>query len=41
LLTGAVSSRSLGALANMLENPADRQEFVAFLREGTAREPAA
>jgi hypothetical protein len=33
LLTGAVSSRSLHAIAEILENPADRQEFVSFLRE--------
>jgi hypothetical protein len=33
MLSGAVSSRSLRAFAQVLENPADRREFVSFLRE--------
>ena len=33
LLSGTVSSRSLHAFAQVLENPKDRQEFVSFLRE--------
>ena len=41
LLSGAVSPRSLDAFARVLENPVDRQEFVAVLREGTSSEPAA
>jgi hypothetical protein len=33
LLSGIVSSHSLHAFAQILENPKDRQEFVSFLRE--------
>jgi hypothetical protein len=33
LLSGAISSQSLSAFAQVLENPIDRQEFVSFLRE--------
>jgi hypothetical protein len=33
LLSGAVSSRSLHAFAQILENPNNRREFVSFLRE--------
>ncbi len=33
LLSGTISSRSLHAFAQVLENPADRQEFISFLRE--------
>lgn len=35
LLSGAVSSGSLDAFAQVLENPADRQEFISLLREGS------
>ena len=41
LLSGVVASSSLSAVAQMLENPTDRQEFISLLREGAAREPAA
>ncbi len=41
LLSGVVNSASLYALAGTLENPADRKELIAVLREGIAREPAA
>jgi hypothetical protein len=37
LLSGAVSSRSLHAIAEVLENPVDRREFVSFLREAPTR----
>lgn len=37
LLSGTVSSRSLQAFAQVLENPIDRQEFVSFLREAPTR----
>ncbi len=33
VLSGAVSSHSLRAIAQVLENPADRREFISFLRE--------
>lgn len=33
LLSGAVSSRSLHAFAHVLENPADKRDFISFLRE--------
>jgi hypothetical protein len=33
LLSGAVSSRSLQAFAQVLENPVDKREFISFLRE--------
>jgi len=33
MLSGAISSHSLHAIARVLENPADRREFVSFLRE--------
>ena len=36
LLSGVVSARSLRAFAQVLENPADKQEFVSFLRETTS-----
>jgi hypothetical protein len=41
LLSGAVSSHSLQALAQVLENPIDRREFVSFLREAPTSEPSA
>ena len=41
LLSGVMSPHSVDAFARVLENPADRQEFVAVLREGTSGEPAA
>ncbi len=37
LLSGIVSSHSLHAFAQILENPKDRQEFVSFLREVPTR----
>lgn len=37
LLSSTVSPRSLHAFAQVLENPADRQEFVSFLREAPTR----
>jgi hypothetical protein len=33
LLSGTVSSRSLQAFAQVLENPVDKREFISFLRE--------
>jgi hypothetical protein len=33
LLSGTISSHSLQAFAQVLENPVDRKEFVSFLRE--------
>ena len=33
LLSGAISSSSLLAFAQVLENPDDRREFITFLRE--------
>jgi hypothetical protein len=33
LLSGAVPSRSLDELAQILENPVNRREFISFLRE--------
>jgi hypothetical protein len=39
LLSGALPPRSLTIFASVLENPADRQEFVMLLREGVAHEP--
>jgi len=33
LLSGAVSAHSFQALAQVLENPAQKQAFVSFLRE--------
>jgi hypothetical protein len=33
LLSGAVSSHSIRAFAQVLENPINRREFVSFLRE--------
>jgi hypothetical protein len=41
LLSGAVSSRSLYAFAQVLENPIDRREFVSFLREAPTSGPSA
>ena len=41
LLSGAFPSQSLAVFVGVLENPADRQEFVMLLREGVAHEPAA
>jgi hypothetical protein len=41
LLSGAIPSQSLAVFAGVLENPADRREFVMLLREGVAHEPAA
>ena len=36
LLTGLVSNDSLQALAQVLENPVKKKEFVALLREAPA-----
>ena len=33
LLSGLISTRSLQALALVLENPAEKREFISFLRE--------
>jgi hypothetical protein len=33
LVSGIIQSSSLRAVAHTLENPEDRQEFIAFLRE--------
>ena len=33
VLSGVISSRSLHAFAQVLENPADMQAFVSYLRE--------
>jgi hypothetical protein len=33
LLSGVLSTRSLQALAQILENPAEKREFVTLLRE--------
>ncbi len=33
LLSGVVSPQSMHAFARLLENPAERSEFVAYLRE--------
>jgi len=33
LLSGTISSHSLHAFAQVLENPTDRREFISFLRE--------
>jgi hypothetical protein len=33
LLSGLISNRSLQALAQVLENPAEKQEFISILRE--------
>jgi hypothetical protein len=41
LISGMIPSRSVDAFARMLENPAERQEFVTILRERSAHEPAA
>jgi hypothetical protein len=41
LLSSAVSSRSLYAFAQVLENPNDRREFVSFLREAPSSGPSA
>lgn len=41
LLSGAVSSHSLHAFAQVLENPIDRREFISFLREAPTRGPSA
>jgi len=40
LLSGAVSHRSLAVIAHTLEDPTERQEFIAVLREGATHEPA-
>ncbi len=40
LLSGVVSSHSIGSLARMLESSEERQEFINLLRKGTASEPA-
>ena len=37
LLSGTVSAYSLHALAQVLENPTDRREFVSFLKEAPTR----
>ena len=36
LLSGVVSSRSLQAFAQVLENPVEKQLFVSYLRETTS-----
>jgi len=41
LLSSVVAHQSLDLFARMLENPSERQEFVAVLREEVAHEPAA
>ena len=41
LLSGAVSYRSLDVIARVLEDPAERREFVTVLREGVPHGPAA
>jgi len=41
LLSGLVSVHSLDALARVLENSTERQEFIVVLREGAHREPVA
>ena len=41
LLSGAVPSRSIDALAQVLENPSNRREFVSFLREAPTSESSA
>jgi hypothetical protein len=33
LLSGVISARSLHAFAQVLENPAEKQAFVSYLRE--------
>jgi len=40
-LSGSISSRSLYAFAQILENPIDRREFVSFLREAPTSGPSA
>jgi hypothetical protein len=40
LLSGVISTHSLDALARMLENSMERQEFIVILREGASHEPA-
>ncbi len=40
LLSGMVSSRSIGSFAQMLESSTERQEFIRLLRKGAPREPA-
>jgi hypothetical protein len=37
VLTGAISSRSLYAFAQVLEDPEDRRQFIAILREASRR----
>jgi hypothetical protein len=37
VLSGAVSSRSLQAVAQVLEDPEDRRQFIALLREASTR----
>jgi hypothetical protein len=41
LLSGAVSSHSIHAFAQVLENPIDRREFISFLREAPTSGPSA
>jgi hypothetical protein len=41
LLSDMIPSHSADAFVRILENPAERQEFVALLRERSAHEPAA
>jgi hypothetical protein len=37
LLSGAVSSSSLSGIAQVLEDPEDRHQFITLLREASAR----
>ncbi len=37
LLSGAVSSRSLSNIAQVLEDPSQRQAFISYLREAPDR----
>jgi hypothetical protein len=37
MLSGAVSSNSLHSIARVLEDPDDRRQFIALLREASAR----
>jgi hypothetical protein len=37
LLSGMISPHGLSALAQMIENPTDRQKFISYLREAPTR----
>ncbi len=41
LLSGVVSPHSIGAFARLLENPAERGEFVSYLREAPSSDASA